>query len=487
MNVAPLILRELRAESRRPLNYWLRVLAAGAVILVFAAFMWAAEVAPSELGAQMFTVLHYTLLVSFWIFAPLMTADCISSEQREGTLPLLFLTPLTIRDLIAAKNALHALRVLTLGLAALPVLVMPFVIGGVALSLVLHALAQQATALVLGIAVGILASTKGGSTMQVMVRAELYALCVAIVCTLCAALIGWGPFRTPIFLLGSAVFGWLWFRSLFRASAKQLAETWQDDPAATSQPEWVQDFSRSVFWQDVFRWDKSRTLDHNPVAWLQEYSWTARLTKWGGCFFLLVCELITIPSGAERDSTLQPALIGLLTLGIAFGAAGSFRRERQSGLLELMLVTPLSVRQVIAGRLWGIFSHFFPALAVLIVFCIGDRLLFPKAYQQGPWALLFPNPLAMGISISLASLALMILGLYLSLWRVNRLLACVLTWLLAFVLPAFATVILGQLGPGHRSLTVPAIFQLLLAGVSLLLLYRNLRFRNFVKEERAWA
>jgi len=486
--VAPLILRELRAESRRPVNYWLRVLAAAAVILVFAAFMWASETAPSELGAQMFTVLHYTLLVSFWIFAPLMTADCISSEQREGTLPLLFLTPLTIRDLIAAKNALHALRVLTLGLAALPVLVMPFVIGGVALSLVLHALTQQVTALVLGIAVGILASTKGGSTLQVMVRAELYALCVAVVCALCAALIGWGPFRTPIFLLGSAVFCSLWFRSLFRASAKQLAETWQDEQAAPPQPEWVQDFSRSLFWQDVFRWDKSRTLDHNPVAWLQEYSWTARLTKWGGCIFLLVCELVLIiGSGTERTDTLQPALIGLLTLGIAFGAAGSFRRERQSGLLELMLVTPLSVRQVIAGRLWGIFSHFFPALAVLIVFSIGDRLLFPKAYQQGAWALLFPNPLVIVISISLASLALMILGLYLSLWRVNRLLICVLTWLLAFVLPAFATVILGQLGRGQQSLVLPAIFQLLLAALSLLLLYRNLHFRNFVKEERAWA
>src|SRR5215471_14107431 len=107
MNVAPLVLRELRAESRRPVNYWLRVLAGAAVILVFAGFLWAAEIGPAELGGQMFTILHETLLVSFWILAPLMTADCISSEQREGTPPLLFLTPLTIRDLIAAKNALH--------------------------------------------------------------------------------------------------------------------------------------------------------------------------------------------------------------------------------------------------------------------------------------------------------------------------------------------------------------------------------------------
>jgi hypothetical protein len=46
---------------------------------------------------------------------------------------------------------------------------------------VLAALNQEAVALFLGIAAGVRASTKGGTTIQVMVRAEWYALLFAIV------------------------------------------------------------------------------------------------------------------------------------------------------------------------------------------------------------------------------------------------------------------------------------------------------------------
>ena len=60
-----------------------------------------------------------------------MTADCVSREKREGTLGLLFLTPLTVLDVIAGKVAIHALRALTLFLAAMPVLGHPLVFGGV--------------------------------------------------------------------------------------------------------------------------------------------------------------------------------------------------------------------------------------------------------------------------------------------------------------------------------------------------------------------
>jgi len=51
--------------------------------------------APSELGGRLFSALNATLFLSIWIFVPLLTADTISREKREGTLGLLFLTPLT--------------------------------------------------------------------------------------------------------------------------------------------------------------------------------------------------------------------------------------------------------------------------------------------------------------------------------------------------------------------------------------------------------
>src|SRR5205823_3134907 len=104
--------------------------------------------------------------------------------------------------------------------------------------------------------------------------------------------------------------------------------------AAPEKTEWVQGFSESAFWQQVFRWEKSRTLDHNPVAWLQEYSWTARLTKWGWCLCILIGEFVILQDWNDRALVpRQLPLIGVLSLAIAFSSVGSFRRERQSGLL----------------------------------------------------------------------------------------------------------------------------------------------------------
>src|SRR6185369_5833518 len=85
---------------------------------------------PSQ-GGVLFGRLHLTMLCSIWILVPLMTADCISRERREGTLGLLFLTPLTAQGVVLAKALAHGARALTLCLAVLPVLMIPLLIGGV--------------------------------------------------------------------------------------------------------------------------------------------------------------------------------------------------------------------------------------------------------------------------------------------------------------------------------------------------------------------
>jgi hypothetical protein len=86
VNAAALIVRELRAESRRAANYWLRVLAATAMILAFVSVMLSEQVSLSRVGMELFMGLNRTLLFAFWVLVPLMTADCVSREKREGTL-----------------------------------------------------------------------------------------------------------------------------------------------------------------------------------------------------------------------------------------------------------------------------------------------------------------------------------------------------------------------------------------------------------------
>jgi ABC-type transport system involved in multi-copper enzyme maturation permease subunit len=378
VNAAALIVRELRAESRRAANYWLRVLAAAALILVFASIMLSEQLSPSRLGMELFMGLNRTLLFAFWVLVPLMTADCVSREKREGTLGLLFLTPLTVFDVIASKAAIHVLRALTLFLAALPLLGLPLVLGGVDWRWVLWAAMGQANAVLLGIAAGLYASTRGGSTIQVMVLAEGLALGLAVISPIgvgllasvvagrprgFAGLVAFRGFAGLVAFVGaSASWSLVLFASILGASVRQLQATWQQDSAGPEQPRWVKLFSSSEFWQSFFHWDTSRTLDRNPIAWLQEYSWTARLTKWGWLVVVLVTEFVLLTNfGARRSPFWQPLLTVALGLGIAFSAVGSFRREQETGLLELLLVTPLSVRQLLGGRFWGICCGALPA------------------------------------------------------------------------------------------------------------------------------
>jgi len=76
-----------------------------------------------------------------------MTAGCVSGEKREGTLGLLFLTPLTVLDVIVGKSLIHMLRACTLFLAATPVLVLPLVLGGISWMQVVTSLKQLGIAL----------------------------------------------------------------------------------------------------------------------------------------------------------------------------------------------------------------------------------------------------------------------------------------------------------------------------------------------------
>ena len=130
MIVLPVIARELRVSARHAFTYYLRALGVAALVLACLLFGAQQGFGPA-LGSKLFGSLHFTLFCAIWVLVPLLTADCISRERREGTLGLLFLTRLNAQDIVAAKTAAQALRALTLWLAVLPVLAIPFLMGGV--------------------------------------------------------------------------------------------------------------------------------------------------------------------------------------------------------------------------------------------------------------------------------------------------------------------------------------------------------------------
>src|SRR5215471_4284833 len=157
MIVLPVIGRELRASARQPFTFSLRALGVAALLLASLMFGLEHGFGPT-LGSKLFASLHLTLFCAIWILVPMLTADCISRERREGTLGLLFLTRLRATDIVTAKSLAHGLRALTLWLAVAPVLTIPFLLGGVSWPQALLSIAINFSAICWALAAGLLAS-----------------------------------------------------------------------------------------------------------------------------------------------------------------------------------------------------------------------------------------------------------------------------------------------------------------------------------------
>jgi ABC-type Na+ efflux pump permease subunit len=96
---------------------------------------------------------------------------------------------------------------------------------------------------------------------------------------------------------------------------------------------------------------------------------------WGWLAVVISFYSVALGNSMSYSSDLngiQAAVVLMFLFSIAMSAAGSFRRERETGLLELMLVTPLRVGQIVNGRLRALWGQFLPAsiLFVTLWVCI---------------------------------------------------------------------------------------------------------------------
>jgi hypothetical protein len=112
-----------------------------------------------------------------------------------------------------------------------------------------------------------------------------------------------------------------------------------------------------------------RKLETNPIGWLEQRTWSGRLLTWGWLAIIisLYSTILTDPSFFQRTSTPQNVMGWMLVLSMAISTAGSFRRERESGVLELLLVSPIGERTIISGRLRGLWNQFLPAFGLLLI------------------------------------------------------------------------------------------------------------------------
>ena len=119
----------------------------------------------------MLVVLSFLTLAFCLVAGGFLTADCVSCEKREGTLGLLFLTPLTGSDVVWGKMACHGLRLLFGVCAVFPVFFLPLLTGGVTWPEVSRILLALLLALLLAASVGVFVSVVGTESRRTMMAA----------------------------------------------------------------------------------------------------------------------------------------------------------------------------------------------------------------------------------------------------------------------------------------------------------------------------
>ncbi len=448
----------MRLLARQGQLFWIRIVGA-TVGFATLAFLLLGEVQMGAgFGDRIFQALNAILFFTILSIGPLVTCDCIAKEKREGTLGLLFLAPLSGRTIVLSKMAVNAVRAFTLLLAVIPMMALPIVFGGIKGQTVTTVVIMQITALCVALSAGILSSTLYRNFIQTAVLAEIF----------CVAFIAFSGLFVPLTPLIGSVVGVMSTIIVVEYCSGALKQKWEEESSNYKEPFWVRGVAESTTAQVVFKWDTRRARSANPIAWLQEYSWSARLAKWGWFWLAIFAELremLNWAAASTREATNGQQLLTLaLLLGIAFTAANSFRQERITGAMELLLVTALTPRQIIFGRLWGVWAHFLPA--VLVVTAVW--------FTTG----LFLSILSAQVYVVISSfLFVPMIGLYVSLLRMSLLVAWVLVFIIGVVLPVYFTEVL--FGTGWPMVGTCIALQTSLGLTALVQLQKKLQSRSF--------
>lgn len=509
-SVWPVVQRELRARARKPRYYWMRVLGGGAALFLVYKMLQYSFMSPSMLATVTFIYLDVLLVTLILAIVPAMTSDCLSREKREGTLGLLFLTPLTPAGIVIGKCVTQALLAWSLWLSVLPAIFIPFLMGGLTWQNLLTATVFQFCAVIISLAAGLLASCvtqrRNLSLFNAMVLTFVFAsiLLLALphfvpppkVSRVAPPAFGpLSPVEQPSLLdsieqglfivtqlqvnvpqftspavANSRIHLLIMESSLAMAilvvaiwiAARHIRKTWQDKPPTVRQQRWAQRFG-TVLFQNSFRRKMQHSLDHNPIEWLQQYTWKARIIKWGLCLLFLLVELYvgstSFPSDLDQMMRTQTYLLLVLAIAGTITGIGSFRSEKESGALELILITPLNVNQIILGRVIGWWKQFLPAALILLLCTIGTQWIDTFYLRNNPFQSNDADQNLMRYSFAIISfLSLPFFAVYAALRVKHFIVAVFLTWVGLGLGFAFGFAMTTLLNPRYDNATITSIF-----------------------------
>ena len=411
MTFLPIVGRELRVRARRKATHWFRVAAAAVAIgmVGFLLMMMESTSAPANLGATIFRVITGVAFLYCLLEGTRHTADCLSEEKRAGTLGLLFLTDLKGYDVVLGKFTAASLNSFYGLLAVFPPLAVPLVLGGVTSGEFWRLAAALLNGLFFSLSAGMLVSTL---SRQERMAGAVTLLLVSFMSGLLPAaptlvrllsrigwlgwLGGWDAVLEPLAVLSpttSLVFGfdafylkspgeywsallvthllsWLWLGT----ASGLLPRCWQDAPAASKRLWWAELFPGRMRPQENAQRREARCqlLARNPILWLAGQHEVKRLFLWVGVGTVGLAGVVwSVLRYGDEDVWPVLMLVGVI-FHLALSVAGAthacylFAGARDSGMLELLLSTALSAREIVDGHLESVRRLFYWPLVVFV-------------------------------------------------------------------------------------------------------------------------
>jgi ABC-type transport system involved in cytochrome c biogenesis permease component len=433
MTFLPIAGRELAVAARRPGTYRMRGYGVLIALIILGVVLWG-RVPAARKGHEVLSSQGIATLVFCMFSGILLTADSIAAEKQGGTIGLLFLTDLKGYDIVLGKLVAHSVNAFFGLLAIFPVFALPLLMGSVTGFEFSRLLLVFGTTLFFSLSLGLAVSAMTDDPRRALGGSLILMAFAAGLLPALWWFQGLGPMfpKLDFLLWPSPAFAFRYGFDLFYRSKNGPGSFWHSLQTIWLLTllclAWASYFTPRAWQTHELKLRKKSARQRKPRGWEKAEAANpfCRVTirDWAPSSlanFLLgvavpvwVCFFIFIPF-TRRAMPPVPfivcmlfafALHVLVKLLIMVESVSRLNQDRNSGALELLLVTPLPVESIIAAQRKALRAHFkgaFLALALLNLALISTVYMFGDAVQvDKPDRCLFTELFVGGIVVLLA-------------------------------------------------------------------------------------
>lgn len=388
----PIAVREMRVMARAPRFFWARVIAAALLGLLSLAFVQLGGMTSIPAKLRFMEFVGSTLAVVALLGGCSSTSDALSSERREGTLPLVFLTPLRYLEILIGKLVAANLSIATPLLGGFPVATLVLMQSGLSFAQMAHMLAGAFLILMVAGCFGLAASSAclkrrnaaslsttfalvlwigvpvavealrvgdpGSVWLRWLAHFKISTLTSPTVVSTAAGLELWWKSFACFVGLGCCGLGLAWI-GLRRARVERLRQT--------SWLTWRGRWRQWCYGQGPKRAKhRRRALDLNPFYWLSSRDRLRRVLPFLVALLIWGVPLVfwwRLPDLGRLFAThVAWVVVGVLVAKYALSSESvrAFIEEREQGSFEFVVSTPLDVGDILRGHFRGVLTHSAP-------------------------------------------------------------------------------------------------------------------------------